>query len=322
MGTNKNSAEFRKHYFLQNTVLMAPARTKRQVETVPNKPATTKCPFCNNTETAIASIEDESGWIIKSAENKNPLLSRNSVSAHGDHELIIDSQQHVSKFSDLSEHHIRLLLEFYANRISVLRQKKDTKCIVVYKNSGPCAGATIKHVHSQIATLPFVPSPVLDVSAAMAVYNRIHSKCQMCDIWVSETIEQNRLVYESHNVVAFTPFASEYPYELWIMPKEHIKSFSHLQGSVIKDFAEALKAATSYLDNNDFDFNYTIIDTHASHNHTYLRITPRNKLPHVSGGLEIATGLSVNVITPEHAAEAYREHVHSLLPAQRYAIVK
>ncbi|MCU0667175.1 MAG: DUF4931 domain-containing protein [Patescibacteria group bacterium] len=305
-----SDSEFRKHYFLNDVALLAPCREKRKADAARQLGPKPSCPFCNNQEPATLSTNDENGWVVKSVLNKNPILTRPSKSAHGDHEVIIETPKHITKYSDLGEHQIRLLLEFYSKKIAQLRQSKDTETVILYKNSGTSAAATINHIHSQVATLPFTPGVLKQSISSFAEYHKKFNKCQMCDIIKSEISENVRLVFDSHTAVAFTPFASFYPYELWVMPKDHLSSFAFIGNQVFRDFAKILKIATKLLDDKQYDYNFTITDTRSTHNHTYLRITPRNKSPYIAGGFEIATNINVGVISPEKAAEAYQELVH------------
>lgn len=315
--------EIRQHYYLPKTVIIAPKRSARPTsfkECIETNAG--RCVFCNNHEEPVYSIESSDSWLIKVAHNPYGALSPYQKDSYGYQEVVIESPHHIINFSEHEPLHIKTLLDVYAIRSDALKKKPHIRYVTIFKNSGPHAGATLQHMHSQIFALPFVPEKVQEEVAVLAAYHSKHKRCAICDVVRSEITDTVRLVYESDTIMALCPFASEYPYELLIIPKKHTVSLSKTNQDTRYDIAQVLKASADFLDNQQLDFNYYINDMHHAGTHTYIRITPRIGAPKVYGGLETATGLTVNAVSPERAAEEYRQHVHSLLPVRHYATAK
>lgn len=316
--------EIRQHYYLQKAVIIAPKRNKRPTsfKTVTETSSSSQCVLCNNTEKSVYSVEDADSWRIKSVQNPYSVLSEHQRSAYGFQEVIIESPKHVTKYSEHSLPHIKTLLDTYADRSDSLKKRQHVRYVSIFKNNGPSAGATLQHQHSQVFAFPFVPAKVQTEVTALLDYKKINKRCAICDIIVTESQDRVRVLFESENVIAICPFASEYQYEVQIIPKKHAVSLSKTTNATRYDIAAALNACISYLEELQYDYNYYVNDMHHSGTHTYLRITPRASAPKIPGGLEVATDIAVNSISPEQAAAEYQQHARLLLPALRYATAK
>ncbi|HPR10663.1 MAG TPA: DUF4931 domain-containing protein [Candidatus Saccharibacteria bacterium] len=316
--------EIRRHYYLPKTVIVAPRRSARPTSftesiTVANQAA---CVLCNSHEECMYSVQSSDGWVIKSVRNPYGALTEHQKHAYGYQEVIIESPAHITNFSDHSVYTIKMLLDTYAHRSDALKKRPHIRYVSVFKNNGPHAGATLQHSHSQVFGFPFVPEKVLTEVEALAHYKQKHGNCAICDVIRTELTDNVRVAYELDHAIALCPFASEYPYELLIIPKKHSSSLSKLHDDTKYDMATLLKMSIHMLDMQKLDYNYYINDMHHAGTHTYIRITPRIGAPKVFGGLEMATDITVNSVPPERAAKEYRQHVGSLLPAQHYAIAK
>lgn len=268
------------------------------------------------------SIESSDGWRIKAVKNPFGALSEHSPDSYGYQEVIIESPDHITAFSNHEPSTIKALLDTYAQRTEELKKKPHIRYITIFKNSGPHAGATLAHAHSQIYAFPFVPDKVAREIDALVRYKKHHNRCAVCDIVQSETIDTSRIVYDSASVSVLCPFASEYPYELMIVPKRHLTSIVKTSVAERYEIAKALKSATRFLEQHSLDYNYYVNDLHHAGTHTYIRITPRVGAPKIFGGLEVSTDITVNSVSPERAAAEYRALFVARLPARHYATVK
>lgn len=316
--------EIRQHYYLPKTVIIAPKRSARPTsyKECMEVASPAKCVLCHNHEKAVFSIQDDDSWLIKSVCNPYGVISEFQADAFGFQEVVIESPKHITRFSDHSAGTIKTLLDVYANRSLALKAKPHIRYVSIFKNSGPHAGATLQHSHSQIYAFPFMPEKIYREITALEDYKKRYGRCAVCDIINSEVSDNIRVFYETSDVIAVCPFASEFPYEVLIIPKKHTTLFARTNDTTRFDIATILKAVANFLESASLDFNYYVNDMHHAGTHTYLRITPRVGAPKVLGGLELATDIIVNPISPERAAEEYRQHVRSLLPAQHYATAK
>jgi UDPglucose--hexose-1-phosphate uridylyltransferase len=195
------------------------------------------------------------------------------------------------------------IFDAYIDRYKKLNTIDGVKYVAVFKNEGGKAGASINHTHSQVIALPMIPPKVL---AEISDYNRYRAKggtCPYCDIITQES-DGPRVVWEDGFVFALAPFASEFAYEVWLIPKRHINQMSYLSREEKASFSTALKLILDKLDNLEIPYNYFIennIDDKDYHMH--IKIEPR---PNVWAGLELGTGIIINPVSPEYATKMYR----------------
>lgn len=133
-------------------------------------------------------------------------------------------------------------------------------------------------------------------------------KCVLCEEPGAEI-----LVDESEHFFSIVPFAASFPFELWIVPRDHCSHFHEVDREKALDLGGLLKLMLSKLSKqlNDPPFNYMIhtapLELPASglsYSHWYLQIVPQLS---VIGGFEAATGCYINPVFPEDAAKLLRE---------------
>jgi len=172
-----------------------------------------------------------------------------------------------------------------------------------FKNQGSKAGASITHSHSQIFATEIVPPEIKEEMAAAEIYGKKHGYCPYCDIIKKES-KGKRKIFSDKNIVAFTPYASEYHYEVWIFPRRHLDNITLLNEEEIKSFAKALKIILGKIQSLGLSFNYFLHNLVPDKNqHLYLKIQPRDS---VWAGVELGSGLIINSVPPEEAAKFYR----------------
>ncbi len=303
--------ELRKDYILDRWVLVATERAKRpndfKLKLSYNKKFS--CPFCPGHEHMIPKVSYEvrknSKWLIRSFPNKFPAVTYvpektnkakffNSISASGHQEVLVETPDHGKTLSDLPLDHIKLVLESYVKRILAF----DSKYVLVFKNHGGEAGTSIFHSHSQIVAYNQVPKLVQDEVKAF----RKFPSCPFCSIIKLEA-ESPRKVFENKSFIAFAPFASRFPLEVWIFPKSHVRSIIELND--FSDLAITLKKVLTKLKNINASYNFFIHNAPGKSDfHFHIEVTPRlSKF----AGFEFATDTTINDITPEEAAKFYRK---------------
>ncbi|MEW6007350.1 MAG: galactose-1-phosphate uridylyltransferase [bacterium] len=336
-------SELRKDPILGRWVIIASERGKRPgaFEKPPEKTDAGSCPFCPGNEwmtpKEIYSIRkpgskpNEGGWDIRVVPNKFPALGIDEKLAkkgrgvydmmigYGAHEVIIETPDHHKHIKDQSIDEIKNVIFAVQHRIDDLHKDLQMRYVLVFKNKGIEAGASLFHPHTQLIATPVTPRTVKGELQGAEAYFKAKERCIFCDIMEEELSLGKRIVVENDGFVAFCPYASRFPFEICILPKHHDVDF-HSEAVEKNDdlLAEILsivfKKLATCLD--DPQYNYVI---HTAPNrfarrgywqtlnedfHWHIEIMP--KLTRVAG-FEWGTGFYINPTPPEEAAKALRE---------------
>ncbi|MBA2665252.1 MAG: galactose-1-phosphate uridylyltransferase [Bradymonadaceae bacterium] len=290
------------------------------------------CPFCAGNEDATpreicvyrdAAAQSAKRWNVRVVPNKYPALRvEGSLEMRGDgmydtmegigaHEVIIESPDHVIDFSSLSVSEISTVLWAWRDRIVDLRKDARLKCVMIFKNQGAEAGATLEHVHSQLIALPVVPQRLQEELDGAQRYFEFRERCVFCDMLRQELESGVRIVHENAHVVAFAPFASRFPFEVWILPRRHEPWYEAGTQQIYDATADALRVVIKKL-NIALDqpaFNLMLhsapfVHENVAHYHWHIELIP--KLNTVAG-FEWASGFHINPTPSETAAQHLRD---------------
>lgn len=328
--------EIRKDPILGRWVIIASERSKRPVDfiTPPGEPVGGPCPFCAGSEEhtppevlalgEAGRAANAPGWRVRVVPNKFPALRiegergerrhgvYESMNAIGAHEVVIESPHHGTQLAYLSHAQVRDVIDVYVQRVSALNADPRLGYILVFKNHGAEAGATLAHAHTQIIATPVVPKLVLEEIEGAQRYFDAHGRCVFCDMVEQDIETGERIVYLNEAFAALAPFAARFPYEVWILPRRHVARFDQLDRQGMAQLADALRSTLQRLDRvlENPAFNY-VIHTAPSGNaaaarvyHWHVEIMP--KLTKVAG-FEWGSGFYINPTPPEHAAEQLRD---------------
>jgi UDPglucose--hexose-1-phosphate uridylyltransferase len=317
----------------------APRDTRAHVET---------CPFCRGNEQMtppqIASYGESGQWDIRIVENLYPVLKddqqgpnvteglRQTIDGYGRHEVIIDHHNHGIGIHEMSPQHLARLFSAYRERMAQLYQTDPRlKYVLVFKNFGPAAGASIPHTHSQMIALPIIPENVAAEVQFSRTYYRANHSCVYCTlideamnfyatVYDRETGEHRRLldiglyvIEKSEHFVAIKPFASRFEWEVHIFPLVHKADFMDAAKDELDDLAQLVRRVMARLDQviGGAQYNYffhtvphNLSEDHDDSYHWHLEICPRTSIP---TGFELGSGLLVNTIAPEEAARQLRD---------------
>ena len=275
-------------------------RTEWLVRVVPNKFPAVSCGTpceCSSTQSAEHADGEMRSLFVKQ-------------SSGGAHEVIIESPQHVTSVTSLSQDHMRLVFEAYQQRLAYWRARPEMKYAVVFKNYGADAGATIVHSHSQLICTNFVPSDVLRIQRRLAAYRETNRRCYVCSILEKELHAAERIVAQSKHFVALCPFASRFPYSVSVIPRKHRAHFEECHPDELADLAQfaqtILKAIEAEHPRGAYNF---VLQTSPFDQqepdafHWRLEIIPRlSKI----AGFEWSSDCFINTVLPEIAAQALR----------------
>ncbi len=285
------------------------------------------CPFCPGNEMyapneiyAISSIpreKDTPGWDVRVIPNKYPALkvegelNKRGIGIYdlmngiGAHEVIIETPEHNLNISDMTSHHVKKILTAYKERILDLKQDIRFKYILIFKNYGFEAGATLAHSHSQLIALPIIPKTVKEEINGAKKYFDFRERCIYCDIISQELYSQLRVIIEEKNFIAISPFAPRFSFETWILPKKHQSHFYNISDDEMESLADVLinifKKLNMALDNPPYNFiihTSDLVNGNLDHYHWHIEIIP--KLSHAAG-FEWGTGFFINPTPPEEA---------------------
>lgn len=221
--------------------------------------------------------------------------------------MVIETPNHSLRLSDLSPPEIGAVLLAYKKRIQQL-DDGSVNYVQVFKNHGASAGASLNHSHSQLMRLPFIPPAVSARLDSMREHFDRTGKCCLCEIRAVEL-----LIDESSHFFSIVPFAASYPFEIWVVPREHSSSFHEIDIDKATDLGRLLKIMLMKLSQqlNDPPFNFMIhtcpfqvTAAQLSCAHWFLQIVPKLG---VIGGFEIGSGCFINPVFPEDAAKVLRE---------------
>lgn len=309
--TKMTKPEIRKDYIQDKYVIIAPKRGKRPHDTVKpgehKKKMVSSCIFCPDNLKDVPSVYQKgkgNDWSIKVIKNIYPAVSLDNDKAYGQQDVVIETPDHTLELEDLSVTEIADLLAAYSERTKEISKNEKIEYILIFKNNGGVAGASLQHAHSQIFATKFLPPHLFDKSQRQQAYKLEHGHCVYCDVIAKES-KGSRLIFKDKNVVAFTPYASMFNYEAWIMPIAHRDNITELTAAERKSFAKVLKHILLKIGELDLPYNFyfhQIINDNDQH--LYMKIVPRGS---VWAGVEIGSGLIINPIDPDDAAEFYRK---------------
>lgn len=309
-------SELRKDYIQDKYVIIAPRRAARphRHSDVNYEPASGRtnvpakdCAFCGpqlNLSQATLLVGGKQDWQVAVVPNKYPAVSLANTKAYGSQEVVVETPKHGLQLEDFALMHIQQLLEVYAMRTKALMANPKLEYVLIFKNAGGRAGASIQHAHSQIFATGFLPPHLLDKSQRVQAYKLKTGRCVYCDV-IREERKGARLVYLDQEVIAFCPYASLYNYEIWIMPLRHLDNVTNLSAAEQRSIARVLQQAVRKITHQlKLPYNYYFHQViHDEDQHLYIKLTPRGS---VWAGFEIGSGVVINPVPPEVAAKFYR----------------
>lgn len=307
----------RKDVFSSSWVIVSDERGKRPNDYIDSKVI---CPFCpgNEKETPPSIVEKrrDGRWYIRVVRNKYPALTEeNKIVSEpdgmflkqfvkGHHEVIIETPSHNDKIYEIE--HLDEVFEIFAARMDEFYREKGVKYVMLFRNYGRNAGASLKHPHSQIISLPIVPLRVKDEVERFNEYFKKNRRCLMCDVIRSEMELNKRVLFCNSSFIAFAPFASRFNFELWISPLKHSAHFFKSQD--FDKLAEIFTFVFESIHCSIKDVSYNIIFHSApkgcSYFHWHIEILPKLALP---AGFEWGSGFYINSIPPEVAVSILKK---------------
>ena len=365
--------ELRKDPVIGRWVIISTDRAKRPTDfsRESTKPKGGFCPFCYGNEGktppeilayrpnpgGATPAPDSQGWLVRVVPNKFPALGIegnldrqaegmfDKMNGVGAHEVIIETPDHGQTLATLSPKRIEDVLWAFRDRIVDLKKDKRFKYILIFKNHGESAGASLEHSHCQLIALPILPKQVVEelqgakqfftlkercvfcdiihqeLDSGVRVvaeelqgakqYFTLKERCVFCDIIRQERDAGTRIVAENEDFITLAPYAPRFPFETWLLPKQHGSAFENSASRVYENLARALKTLLQktdrVLDNPSYNLvlhSSPVQDSTNDYYHWHIELMPKLTK---TAGFEWGTGFYINPTPPEEAARFLRE---------------
>ena len=325
-------ADLRKEPVTRTWVVVTTDHPKGPSDYLPFKPpyqpqeAEGLCPFCPGheemtpRETFMLSGEG-GGWAVRVIPNKFPFFHIEGefdrrpegmydvMEAIGAHEIVVETPAHKQNFASMDTQQIEKILRAYRERLKDLEKDRRFQQFVILKNY---PGVFNRHPHSHIIAMPVIPRRIDEEIYGTLDYYQRKERCIFCDIIKEEILMKKRVILETVHFLVFSPFASRYPFETWIVPKKHAPDFHHIHEEGIEDLSVAIQSLFLRFHKLLSDPPYSLaLHTspvqsrfHRSEYHWHIETRLRIGLRE---GFEWGTGFFVNPTPPEDAAAFLRE---------------
>jgi UDPglucose--hexose-1-phosphate uridylyltransferase len=356
--------ELRRDPITGRWVIIASARGKRPIPTTPREELETpeareRCPFCYGKE-ELTPLElysyrpndgksNDTGWQVRVVPNKFPAFGifpevyirrvglSQIATGYGAHEVVIDSPVHESYLEQHPVEHISHIVDAWWERHVDLERDQQLRYVLIFKNHGKDAGASLRHPHEQIIATTIIPNRLKTKLENARNHYTNGEGCIWCrqvehlylyesTIWnpdgsiFIQSKRGDRIVAENNHFVAFIPFAARMPYEIHIQPKYHQYSFVATTPEQRFSLAQIIKVVLmkvyKLLGNPSYNFyfhsapNLNILPRVGEYRtikddfHWDIEILVRTS---IEAGFEQGSGIYINPIDPVDAARYLRE---------------
>ncbi len=327
-------SEIRYDILHDTDVIIAPERLHRpdSFRKKPAKLSKKKCPFCEGNESMTPpeiyavrdanSLPNETSWktrvvpnLYKALQIETPYEHHNGAFEYwegfGAHEVIIDTPKHYTSMAQWDTETVTNWLKTLRQRVGDLRRDNRIAFISLFKNEGTQAGATQEHSHTQLIGMPLVPKFTRHMYHRSEEYYANKGRAILEDMIMQEEDASSRIVKQYGDFTAFCPYASAYPFEVIISSKKALGQIDTISDSSIEDVSvlilDVMKKISQQVGTPDCNisiFTPPLHEAYNDHAHRFaLRIMPRI---YRLGGFEVTTGVNINPLSPELAAELLR----------------
>lgn len=263
-------------------------------------------------------------WRVRVFRNRYPAIAieKNHAPEHnqlqifsnavisGGHEVIVDTRSHTDRMCETSITESRLLLRAIRDRIAWWHHQKDIKYVSVFKNCGASAGASLHHSHCQLIATNHFPKQTQTLFNRSRSFTNKTGYCLLCKQIDSELADRSRIIYQGKRLTAYCPYASRFPMQVRIAPRNHHAQFEESTSDTLDEVAMLIRRSVLALQQIHPFIAYNLIFSNLPPKrkkqersfHWSIDLCPR---PSSIAGFEIATGNMINCVLPEKAAELY-----------------
>ena len=265
---------------------------------------------------------DSAGWTVRAIPNLYPALGAadatpgedepergarpelfSALPATGSHEVIINGPQPVLSLAELPLEQVLAAVETWRER---MRAHAASACVQLIVNERREAGASLPHTHAQLYALDFVPAAVArERERAGAYTTRTMGQSLLGDLVAEEVRRRERIVAIDDEAVLMAPYASRLPFQLMLAPRTPRPRFEDDGPSGAALLYDGLSRLARHFGSSP-PLNMWVRTAPRGADHFCWRIDVLPRLTHLAG-LELSTGVSLNIVAPEHAAAVLRE---------------
>ena len=278
----------------------------------------------DRTPPELYALRDDGAWRVRVVPNLYPALSEDGAAdagsdplasgrgepdlfasrpAHGAHEVVVNAPDPVSSLAELTPEQVETAMSVWRER---MRAHSDAAYVHVIVNEGKEAGASLPHTHAQLYALPFVPAAVARERERFTAYSdRTQGRNLLEDLVQEEVRRRERIVAIDDEAVAIAPFAARVPFHVLLAPRRPVARFSDdgpLGGRLLHDVLGRLRNTLGALP----PLNMWVRTAPRDAEHFCWRIDILPRLTHLAG-LELGTGVHLNVVPPELVASELRD---------------
>jgi UDPglucose--hexose-1-phosphate uridylyltransferase len=260
------------------------------------------CPFCPGNESMTppesarlgGGAPGEPGWTVRVVPNLYPIVPV--------HEVVILSPDHRASFGRLDDDHAVDVVRLLRDR-AALHLEQGCAHVQVLVNHRRAAGASIAHPHAQIVGLEAPPPEPLQ---AIARFDAGGGDLVAREIAAARDAA---LVVVDGPAPAWSPPAATAPFAQRVAHRSTRARFDEATDAEVAVVARATRAAVAKLGVTLDDPPYNLMfhtaprDVRAGEFHWYVDIVPRTS---VIAGFEMGTGILVNTVAPDVAADQLR----------------
>jgi len=284
---------------------------------------TRACPFCpgneESTPPALETYGPGGDWLVRVVLNLFPAFYGeeqmavthlgpvwSEAPAGGIHEILVFSPNHSGTWAGLGDEQAGLVMNAIHDRMRDHSSRSGLRYTQVIVNFGREAGASLEHPHGQLLAVPFVPGEIVE---EVRGFSRFGGGCLLCTTIEAETSVGHRVVIDHERVTVVAPYWSGSPYEMLVIPRA---CEEHLHEAAPRDLAavgRAIRDALARLQKLHGDLAYNIVFhtapfAHDSHFHWHAHLVPKLT---TQAGFELGTGVMINIVAPEQAAQELRD---------------
>jgi len=236
-------------------------------------------------------------------DGREPALGM--VGDSGSWQTIVAPRGHHESFAETAPQIAFEMLAHARDVLTTARMADKTEYLQVVQNYGRQAGALTDHLCLDFYDLPQIPHRIGEELGGAARFVIREGVCPYCRLVRDEVADPTRLVFEDAASVAFAPYASRSPFELWVVPRHHAADFGTATDSQLVSAADTLQRVLQLLGTLGGPAYNLVLHTAPLRErvdetfHWHWEIHPRLR---EIAGLELGTGLPVNPVSPEEAA--------------------
>ena len=226
--------------------------------------------------------------------------------ASGIHEVFVYTPRHDGGAQDITDDDAAQMMLMLSRRLQQHSASANVRYTQAIINHGREAGASLAHPHGQLLGLPFVPGEILEEQRA---FSRFEGGCILCATIEAELVDGKRILFATDDVVCISPFWAGSPYELLLIPRSHDLHLTDSSDTTLKAMGMAVRDSLIALREIHGDVAFNLVFHTAPHHYTgayhwHIHLFPKLI---TTAGFERGTGVMINIVPPELAAEQLRK---------------